>query len=78
MGVTVNAKNGSVEVRVIRRSDGRWDGLYRYAPDSGEPTDWYSAAMPEGFVTPGIAISAAIFVGRSYAEKQGAVGKSSV
>ena len=78
MDVTVNAKNGNVEVRGTRRGDGRWEGLYRYVPNSGEPTDWYSAALPEGFVAPGIAISAAIFVGRSYAEKQGAVGKSSV
>ncbi|MCO5396956.1 hypothetical protein [Ralstonia soli] len=76
MDVTVTAKNGYVEVRVTRRRDGRWDGLYRYVSNRGKSTDWHSAAMPEGFVTPGIAISAAIFVGRSYAEKQGEDEKS--
>lgn len=76
MDVTVSVKDGNVEVRVTRRRDGRWDGVYRYVPNRGKPTDWCSAAMPEGFVTPGIAISAAIFVGRSYAEKLGADEKS--
>lgn len=72
MDMTVQAKNGNVEVRVVRRSDHRWDGQYRYLPNRGEPTGWCSAAMPEGFVAPGIAISAAIFAGRLYAEKRGA------
>lgn len=53
----------------MARRDNRWDAEYRFIRPLGEPTDWRRAAPPEGFVGPGIALSAAIMAGRLFADK---------
>lgn len=66
--ILVNAKRGAVEVRTNRRSDNRWESAYRLLGGSGLTTEWRSAGVPEGFVTEGMALSAAILLGRMAAE----------
>ena len=57
-----------VEVRTARRTDNRWEGDFRVIPILGKATRWKSAGLPEGFVTPGMALSAANFLGRLFAK----------
>ena len=66
--IIVKAKHGAVEVRTTRRSDNRWEGAYRVLVDGGSATEWHYAGVPEGFVTEGMALSAAVMVGRMAAE----------
>lgn len=66
--IIVKAKHGAVEVRATRRPDNRWEGAYRVLVEGGSATEWHSAGMPEGFVTEGMALSAAILLGRMAAE----------
>ncbi len=68
MNFTVRVRGGTIEVRTTYRRDQRWDGEYRFIPSLGEPTDWRSATLPEGFVGPGIALSAAIMAGHSFVD----------
>lgn len=68
MEATVKAKNGRVEIRAERRSDDRWSSEYRYVPNRGEPSEWTSAYSPEGFISVGMALGAAILLGREAAE----------
>lgn len=67
--IIVKAKHGAVEVRTTRRSDNRWESAYRIRGDGGSATEWHSADVPEGFVTEGMALSAAILRGRMAAEE---------
>ena len=69
MKMSVDARNGRVEIRTARRADKRWESDYRVVPTSGTPTLWSGAAMPEGFLTSGLALTAGIFLGRLRAEK---------
>ncbi|WP_426400902.1 hypothetical protein ACN9M1_26595 (plasmid) [Ralstonia sp. R-29] len=66
--IIVKAKHGAVEVRTTRRSDNRWEGAYRVLVDGGSATEWQCAGVPEGFVTEGMALSAAILLGRMSAD----------
>ncbi|WP_104656722.1 hypothetical protein [Ralstonia insidiosa] len=67
--VIVKAKHGAVEVRTTRRSANRWESAYRILVDGGPASEWHSAGVPEGFVTEGMALSAAILLGRMSAEE---------
>lgn len=69
METTVGAKNGKVEVRTQRRSDERWGSEFRYVPSRGKPSEWMQVNQPEGFVSVGMALSAAILMGRHAAEE---------
>ena len=66
--IIVKAKHGAVEVRTKRRPDSRWEGAYRVLVDGGSATEWQCAGVPEGFVTEGMALSAAIMLGRMSAD----------
>lgn len=69
MELAVKAKNGHVEIRTARRTDNRWASEYRYVPDHhGVPSDWTSACSPEGFLSDGMAMSAAILLGKHAVE----------
>ncbi|AMP39074.1 hypothetical protein CJO78_05470 [Ralstonia solanacearum] len=68
--IIVRAKHGAVEVRTSRRPDNRWESEYRFLPEGGAATEWRSAGVPEGFVTEGMALSAAILLGRMSADDQ--------
>lgn len=68
MELIVKAKSGHVEVRTRHRLDHRCDSEFRYVPDGGPPTDWMPVSAPEGFVTEGMALSAAILLGKQVAE----------
>lgn len=69
MEITVKAKNGTIDVRTERRADNRWASQYRYVPSKGSPTDWESTCSPEGFISEGMALSAAILLGKQAAEE---------
>lgn len=69
METTVKAKGGAIYVRTERRADNRWASQYRYVPSRGSPTDWTSACSPEGFISEGMALSAAILLGKQTAEE---------
>jgi hypothetical protein len=77
MLITVNARDGRVEVRMAQRADHRWESEYRYLPTSGSNTDWAKVVTPEGFVSIGMALTAAVLVGRQYADAEASVRKSS-
>jgi hypothetical protein len=64
METTIKAKNGYIEIRTARRPDNRWVGEFRFVPKQGVPLNWTPAFSPEGFVTEGMALSAAILQGR--------------
>ncbi|WP_139111002.1 hypothetical protein [Ralstonia pickettii] len=66
---TVKTKNGKIEIRTARRADKRWESDYRLIPTSGSASRWSSAAMPEGFLTSGLALTAGIFLGHLRAEE---------
>ena len=68
--IIVRAKRGAVEVRTVHRTDSRWDSEYRFLPEGGTATEWRPAGVPEGFVTEGMALSAAILRGRMSAENE--------
>ena len=68
MEIAVKAKSGHVEIRTERRTDNRWASEYRYVPDHGHPSEWTSACSPEGFISDGMAMSAAILLGKHAAE----------
>lgn len=72
METTVKAKRGAIDVRTERRADSRWASQYRYVPSGGSPTDWTSACSPEGFISEGMALSAAILLGKQAAEEEAA------
>lgn len=72
MKLTINAKNGQVEIRTQQRADHRWASEFRYVPKGGAPSDWTPACSPEGFVTDGMALSAAILLGKQTAEDMAA------
>ena len=69
MELVVKAHTGHVEIHTQRRSDGRWASEFRYVPKGGAPLEWRSACSPEGFVTEGMALSAAILLGKQTAEE---------
>ncbi|MCT7319053.1 hypothetical protein N5I87_23800 [Ralstonia sp. CHL-2022] len=69
MELVVKAQGGHVEIRTQRRSDGRWASEFRYVPNSRAPLEWKSSCSPEGFVTEGMALSAAILLGKQTAEE---------
>ncbi|CAJ0716640.1 hypothetical protein LMG6871_01861 [Ralstonia edaphis] len=69
MELVVKALKGQVEIRTQRRSDGRWASEFRYVRTGRAPLDWMSACSPEGFVTEGMALSAAILLGKQTAEE---------
>lgn len=64
METTIKAKTGRLEIRTQRRPDNRWGSEFRFVPARGTPSDWTPAFSPEGFVTEGMALSAAILQGR--------------
>ena len=68
MHTTVNATHGRVEVKATRREDLRWESEFRYLPNGRPPTDWMPAYPAEGFVNEGMALSAAILLGKQIAE----------
>ncbi|CAJ0808768.1 hypothetical protein LMG19083_04769 [Ralstonia psammae] len=68
MELIVKAQKGHVEIRTRRRTDGRWASEFRYAPTGRAPLEWTSACAVEGFVTEGMALSAAILLGKQTAE----------
>ena len=68
MELIIKARKGHVEIRTQRRTDGRWASEFRYAPSGRAPLEWKSACSPEGFVTEGMALSAAILLGKQTAE----------
>jgi hypothetical protein len=72
MELTVKAENGHVEIRTERRADNRWASEYRYVPNHGSPSEWTSASSPEGFISVGMAMSAAILLGKHAAEERAA------
>jgi len=69
MEITVKAKSGAIDIRTERRADNRWASQYRYVPAKGSPTDWAPACSPEGFISEGMALSAAILLGKQAAEE---------
>ena len=69
MELVVKAQKGHVEIRTQRRYDGRWTSEFRYVPSGQAPLDWRSSCSPEGFVTEGMALSAAILLGKQTAEE---------
>ena len=69
MELIVKAQKGHVEIRTQRRADGSWASEFRYAPTGRAPSEWKSACSPEGFVTEGMALSAAILLGKQTAEE---------
>lgn len=69
MEMTVTAKTGYVEIRTERRTDNRWASQLRYVPDHGPTSGWTSACSPEGFVSEGMALSAAILLGKKSVEE---------
>ncbi|MEV8473124.1 hypothetical protein [Ralstonia sp. UNC404CL21Col] len=68
MELIVKAKSGHVEVRTHRREGQRCDSEFRYVPEGASPTEWMPASSPEGFITEGMALSAAILLGKQVAE----------
>ena len=70
MELTIKANKGIVEIRASQRADNRWASEYRYVPNHGAPSDWKSASSPEGFVSVGMAMSAAILLGKHHAEER--------
>ncbi|CAJ0704340.1 MULTISPECIES: hypothetical protein [Ralstonia] len=72
MELIVKAQRGHVEIRTQRRTDGRWASEFRYAPTGRAPLEWQSACSPEGFITEGMALSAAILLGKQTAEETSA------
>ncbi|MGN8062511.1 hypothetical protein ACTJK4_12700 [Ralstonia sp. 22111] len=68
MHTTVNAIHGRVEIQAMRRDDQRWQSEFRYLPNDGPPTDWMPAYPAEGFVSEGMALGAAILLGKQIAE----------
>ena len=68
METIVKAKHGQIEIRT-KQQNGRWASEFRYAPHQGPPSEWTSACSPEGFVTEGMALSAAILLGKKTAEQ---------
>jgi len=69
METIVKAKNGHIEIQTKQRNDNRWASAFRYVPHQGPPSDWIAASSPEGFVTEGMALSAAILLGKETAEQ---------
>ncbi|MGD7095882.1 hypothetical protein [Ralstonia pseudosolanacearum] len=68
--IIIKARHGAVEVRTARRPDNRWESEYRLLPQGSSATEWHTAGVPEGFVTEGMALSAAILLGRMAADGQ--------
>ncbi|WP_247362019.1 hypothetical protein [Ralstonia pseudosolanacearum] len=68
METTVKAKRGAIDVRTERRADNRWASQYRFVPNGGCPCEWTPAFSPEGFLTEGMALTAAILQGKLAAE----------
>ena len=69
MELVIKAQKGHIEIRTQRRSDGRWASEFRYVPKGRALQEWKSACSPEGFVTEGMALSAAILLGKQTAEE---------
>jgi len=65
---SLDLPNGTLEVRTARRNDRRWFSEYRFTPNNGRATGWAEAAIPEGFVSSGIAFSAGVLLGQQCAE----------
>jgi hypothetical protein len=65
----VAAKTGHVVVRTARRADNRWASEYCVVPKHGSPSSWQSACASEGFISEGMALSAAIMLGKQAAEE---------
>ncbi|CAJ0805587.1 hypothetical protein LMG19083_04259 [Ralstonia psammae] len=68
MNSSLSLSNGTLEIRTTQRSDRRWFSEYRFTPNNGRVTPWAQAAIPEGFVSPGLAFSAGILLGQQCAE----------
>lgn len=68
METIVKAKNGHLEIQTKQGNNHRWASAFRYVPHQGRPSDWTPASSPEGFVTEGMALSAAILLGKDTAE----------
>ena len=69
METIVKAKHGHLEIQTKQRNNNRWASAFRYVPHHGPPSEWTSASSPEGFVTEGMALSAAILLGKETAEQ---------
>ena len=69
MHTTVNAKNGWIEINAVRGDDARWRSELRYVSKKGAPTGWMPASTSEGFHSAGIALCAAILLGKHLAEE---------
>ena len=69
METIVKAKHGHLEIQTKQRNNNRWASAFRYVPHQGSPSDWIAASSPEGFVTEGMALSAAILLGKETAEQ---------
>lgn len=69
MELIVAAKTGHIVVRTERRSNCRWASEFQFVPKHGAPSDWQSACASEGFVSEGMALSAAILLGKQAAEE---------
>lgn len=69
MELIVAAKNGHIVVRTARRADCSWTSEYRYVPKDGPSSEWQSACASEGFISEGMALSAAIMLGKHAAEE---------
>ncbi|WP_296223551.1 hypothetical protein [Ralstonia sp. UBA689] len=65
---SLDLPNGTLEIRTLQRSDRRWFSEYRFTSSEGGGTDWEAAAIPEGFVSSGLAFSAGILLGQQCAE----------
>lgn len=68
MNSSLDLPNGTLEIRTHQRSDRRWFSEYRFTPNNGRATGWAEAAIPEGFVSSGLAFSAGILLGQQCAE----------
>lgn len=69
METTIKAKTGRLEIRTERRPDNRWGSKFRLVPKQGAPLDWTATFSPEGFVTEGMALSAAVLQGKLAADE---------
>ncbi|MFV8530697.1 hypothetical protein [Ralstonia pseudosolanacearum] len=69
MELIVAAKTGHVVIRTARRPDCRWTSEFQVMPKHGAPLGWRSACASEGFVSEGMALSAAILLGKQTAEE---------